>query len=159
MKKVFLAMPVSDNLDSRGEFRPERRKLFGSVVDVLAGLGLEVLSAGTHEDWGRIRLTPKEFTAYDIESLMQCDLLVVVTNERLNRDMYLETGIAVARRVPILFFVPASTKLTYMGLGMEELGLITVSKYDAESELPSLVEAVVGRALEELADEAKAADR
>ena len=138
-KTVFVAMPVSDNLDSNGVFRPERKAFFGGVVDRIIEAGFAVLSAGTNEQWGAVKLKPIEFTKYDIDSLMVCDALIVVTNERLNRDMYLETGIAVARGIPILFFIPASTKLTYMGIGLEELGIAKVFRFDSDAEGLALV--------------------
>jgi nucleoside 2-deoxyribosyltransferase len=147
MRAVFLAMPVSDNLAGDGRFRPERRAFFESFVHVLEELGLEVLSAGTNEDWGAVKLTPPEFTAYDVDSIARADLLVVVTNERLNRDMYLETGLALARGIPAVFVIPASTKLTYMGIGLEELGAIEVHRYDAEANAPGLLRAALQRVL------------
>jgi hypothetical protein len=137
-------MPVSDNLDSHFLFRPERRQFFEGIVRTVEERGIKVLCAGTNEQWGAVRLKPVEFTKYDLDSLLACDILVVVTNERLNRDMYLETGIAVARGIPIFFFVPASTKLTYMGLGMEELGIIKVFRYDSDAEVEDLVRVALG---------------
>jgi nucleoside 2-deoxyribosyltransferase len=132
--KAFLAMPVSDNLASNGAFRPERRAFFERFVHVLTERDIQVASAGTNEDWGAIKLSPRQFTHYDIESIGAADLLVVVTNERLNRDMYLEVGLAVARQLPVIFVIPASTKLTYMALGMEELGAIRVYRYESDAE-------------------------
>jgi len=139
MKSVFLAMPVSDNLGSDGRFRPERRSFFESFVRVLRDLGLDVMSAGTNEDWGALQLKPSEFTRYDLDAIAKAEALVVVTNERLNRDMYLETGLAVARGIPVIFVVASSTKLTYMGLGLEELGVIHVTRYDADADAPRLL--------------------
>lgn len=134
MKSVFLALPVSDSLADDGTFRVERRQFFEGFVSVLNELGLDVMSAGTHEQWGAVKLSPTQFTRYDVESLLEVDALVVVTNERLNRDMYLETGIALARAIPIVFVVPASTKLTFMGLGLEEMGMIEVRRYNSEAD-------------------------
>lgn len=139
MKKAFVAMPVSDNLDSRGEFRPERKAFFSAMVDVLVAQGIDVMSAGTNEQWGKVKLEPVQFTEYDVQSLMAVDLLVVVTNERLNRDMYLEIGIAVARGIPIILIAPASTKHTFMGLGLVELGLLLEFRFDAEQEAPEML--------------------
>jgi len=133
-------MPVSDNLASDGRFRPERELFFSNLVEVIKALGLEVASAGTNEQWGAIKLAPAEFTKYDLQSIAEADCLVVVTNERLNRDMYLEIGLAAARQIPILAVLPASTKLTYMALGMETLGLIDVRRYDAEADAQRLIE-------------------
>jgi hypothetical protein len=143
MKRVFVAMPVSDNLASDGRFRPERRRFFESLVDALEDLGWDVSSAGTNENWGAVKLTPVEFTRYDIEAIAAADCLVIVTNERLNRDMYLELGLAVARQIPVVVLIPASTKLTYMGLGLEQLGLLAVHRYDSEAEAPAILRAAV----------------
>lgn len=127
-------MPVTDNLDSAGRFRPERKEFFKAFADELALAGFEVLSAGTNEDWGNIKLATAEFTKYDVDSLMVADLLVVVTNERLNRDIYLELGIALGRQLPVIVVMAASTKLTFMGLGLEELGTIEVRRFDSDQE-------------------------
>jgi nucleoside 2-deoxyribosyltransferase len=143
MKRVFVAMPVSDNLASDGRFRAERRQFFESLVKILEAMGWDVASAGTNENWGAVKLTPIEFTLYDIDALAAADCLVIITNERLNRDMYLEMGLAAARRIPIIAIVPASTKLTYMAIGLEELGLLTVRRYDSEAEAPDLLRSAV----------------
>ena len=144
MRSAFVAMPVSDNLASDGRFRPERKAFFEPLIHVLEELGLKVMSAGTNEQWGAVKLAVGKFTKYDLDSIATADLLIVVTNERLNRDMYLETGLARGRGIPAIFLMPASTKLTYMALGMEELGDIEVYRYDAAADAPQILrEAVV----------------
>jgi nucleoside 2-deoxyribosyltransferase len=145
MKSAFLAIPVTDSLSSNGEFRTERRLFFSAFITVLHECGVEVMSAATHESWGRVKLTPREFTAYDVESLLKADALIVVTNERLNRDMYLELGLAVARGIPVILIIAASTRLTYMALGMEELGMIEVHRYDADADAPNLLRDAMAR--------------
>jgi nucleoside 2-deoxyribosyltransferase len=148
MRRVFLAMPVSDNLASDGRFRTERRTFFESFVSVAEEMGLQVSSAGTNEDWGAVKLSPAEFTSYDLDSIAKADCLVVVTNERLNRDMYLEMGLAAARDIPIVVVIAASTKLTYMGLGLEQLGVLEVLRYDSDVEAPGLLRDALARLLE-----------
>lgn len=149
MTSAFLAMPVSDNLASDGRFRPERREFFEGIVDAIQDMGVEVLSAGTNEDWGAIKLSPSEFTRYDLDSIAGADALVVITNERLNRDMYLETGLAVSRGIPVIFVVPASTKLTFMALGMEKLDVIEVHRYDSDADAPQQVRDALRRRLKQ----------
>ena len=150
MRSVFLAMPVSDNLASDGRFRPERRQFFEGIVHAIHSTSVHVLSAGTNEDWGAIRLSPSEFTRYDLDSIATADALVVVTNERLNRDMYLETGLALGRGIPVIFVIPASTHLTFMALGMEKLGVIEVHRYDADADAAQLVGEALARRLGQL---------
>jgi nucleoside 2-deoxyribosyltransferase len=139
MKIAFCAMPVTDNLDSYGYFRPERRAFFSELVAVIENAGYEVLSAGTNERWGEVKLMPVEFTEFDVEAILRADLFVMVTNERLNRDMYLELGVAVARGIPIVALMAASTKLTYMGMGLTELNRMKVARYDSDAEAPELL--------------------
>jgi len=132
-------MPISDNLASDGTFRPEKRRFYESVIDSFASLGLKVESAALNENWGKIKLPPVKFTAYDIEAIERSDILAVVTSERLTRDMYLEVGWALALRQPVLFFIAASTNVTFMIEGLRELDRVTVVRYDAEADVPQLV--------------------
>lgn len=148
MIRVFMAMPVSDNLASDGRFRIERRAFFESFVRVVEEMGAEVMSAGTNENWGAVKLSPREFTLYDLASIAKAHCLVVVTNERLNRDMYLEIGLAAARNIPIVAVVAASTKLTYMALGLEQLGLLSVHRYDSDAEAPEALRRAMGPVLD-----------
>jgi len=133
-------MPISDNLASDGTFRPEKRKFYQGVIDSIASLGLEVESAALNEDWGRIKLPPIEFTAYDVEAIERSDILIVVTSERLTRDMYLEVGWALALEQPVLFFIAASTNVTFMIEGLRELDRVTVVRYDAEADVTHLIQ-------------------
>lgn len=144
MKKVFLGHPVTDWTSSNGEFRPSRKALVRGVIKSLRDLEYEVMCAAVNEDYGAVDISPREFTRYDVESLEKADLFVLMTTERLTRDMYLETGIALGRNIPIFFFVPASTRVTYMIHGLVDMNQITITQYDAEAELPNLVSKVLG---------------
>lgn len=156
MKIAFCAMPVTDNLDSYGYFRPERRAFFSALVDVIEDAGYEVLSAGTNERWGEVKLMPVEFTEFDVEAILRADVFVMVTNERLNRDMYLELGVAVARGIPIVAVMAASTKLTYMGMGLTELNRMRVERFDADAEAPEMLAKLLAEV--EIADSVASTD-
>ena len=52
-RKMFVSMPISDNLASDGTFRSEKRKFYKGIIDSITGLGLEVESAALNEDWPR----------------------------------------------------------------------------------------------------------
>jgi nucleoside 2-deoxyribosyltransferase len=156
MRRAFLAIPVTDSLASTGRFRAERRRFLESFVTVLEDRQFEVASAGTNERWGEIKLTSAQFTRYDIDAIAKADCLVIVTNERLNHDMYLELGLAAAREIPIVAIVAASTPLTFMAEAMEELGLIKVCRYDSESEASALLDAAMKEVIEELESPAAA---
>jgi hypothetical protein len=144
MKKIFLGHPVTDWTSSDGEFRPSRKALVRRVITTLRDLEFEVMCAAVNEDYGAVDISPSEFTRYDVESLETADAFILMTTERLTRDMYLETGIALARDIPIFFFVPASTRVTYMIHGLVDMNRISITQYDAESELPDLIRAVIG---------------
>ena len=139
-KKIFLSMPVSDNLASDGTFRPARKVFYESIIETLENLGLEVACAALNEDWGKIKLPPVEFTDYDLRAIMQSELLVLVTSERLTRDMYLEIGMAIAVNLPIFLFIPASTHVTFMLEGLTELKKVKIKRYDAEADVPNLIQ-------------------
>ena len=147
---VFLSMPISDNLAKDGTFRPEKRVFYGKVIEVLEDIGLKVECAALNEDWGNISLPTIEFTAYDLEAISRSDLLVLVTSERLTRDMYLEVGLTLARDLPVLFCIPASAHVTFMIQGLEEMGKIQTVKYDSEADVPELLRASLLPILEEL---------
>ena len=140
--KAFLSHPVSDYLAKDGTYRPERRAFVAGAIDALLELKIEVECAALHEDYGRIKLEPVEFTSYDVEAIERSNLLVLVTSERLTRDMYLEVGIAFALGLPIYLFIPASAyrrHITYMILGFESKGKVKVYQYDSETEVPGLI--------------------
>lgn len=139
MEKVFLGHPVTDWTSANGEFRPSRKALVRDVIETLRDLEFDVMCAAVNEDYGAADISPSEFTRYDVESLEEADAFVLMTTERLTRDMYLETGIALARNIPIFFFVPASARVTYMIHGLVDMDRISITQYDAESQLPDLV--------------------
>lgn len=152
-RSVFLSIPVSDSLAGDGTFRPERREFYENVIIGLKALQLDVECAALNEDWGRIKLPPVQFTNFDVKAIERSDLLVLVTSERLTRDMYLEIGMATALKLPVFLFIPASTHLTFMMEGLKEIGKVEVVRYDAESEVPKLIQDTLCRDLTSLEGE------
>lgn len=149
--KAFLAHPVSDFQSSDGSYRPEKEQFLSAVIEAIQHLGIEVHCAATNEDYGRIKLEPEEFTRYDVDSIRNSELFLLVTSERVTRDMYLELGIAYAKSIPIFLFVPASAyrrHVTYMLLGFEAAGEISITSFDSEGDVPGLVQESVGKFLE-----------
>ena len=142
-QRVFLSMPISDNLAADGMFRPEKRAFYENVINAIKDLQFEVECAALNEDWGRIKLPTVQFTEYDVEAINRSDFLILVTSERLTRDMYLEIGIAIGLNLPVFLFIPASAHLTFMMEGLEEMAKVKVVKYDAESEVPRLIQEIV----------------
>ena len=133
-------MPISDNLARNGTFRPEKRAFYGQVIRSLEGLGLHVECAALNEDWGRTKLPPVQFTDYDLAAIQRSDLLVLVTCERLTRDMYLEMGLMLSRNKPVVLFIPASAHVTFMVQGLEQMAKIKIVTYDAEADVPNLID-------------------
>src|SRR5207244_1555711 len=126
------SIPITENM-ADGEFLADRRAYIEGIIESLRSLGAEVASAVLNEDWGHRPLTPPVFTAYDIEAIRDCDLLVVVVPERVSRDIYLEIGLAVAWAHAVWIFAAATTRWTYMVEGMREIGHVHLVRYEAES--------------------------
>jgi nucleoside 2-deoxyribosyltransferase len=145
--RAFLAHPVSDYQGSDGVYRPEKQQFLSSVISSLQSLGIVVECAALNEDYGRIKLEPREFTQYDVDAIKRSDMLILVTSERITRDMYLEVGIAYALELPVFMFIPASAyrrHVTYMILGFEEQGSVKLYPYDSEAEVPKLIQHHLG---------------
>jgi predicted kinase len=142
---LFLSIPVSENFNSSGTFRPERRAFYEGIFSVLRGLDIDIECAALNEDWGAIKLKTVEFTSYDLDAIDRSDGLMVVSNTRLSSDIYLEIGYAAAHLKPILLVVPWGTRITYMLEGMAELGTLTVIRFDAEVEAVDLLLSGAGR--------------
>ena len=136
---VFLSHLVSDYLADNGQFRPEKRQFVAEAIGALQEVGYAVECAALHEDYGAVKLLPVEFTAYDLAAIARCSLFVLITAERVSADMYLEVGLAAALGLPIVVFIPASARLTYMLHGLEELGRVRVVRFNAEGDLPALI--------------------
>jgi hypothetical protein len=136
---MFLSIPISENFNSSGTFRPERRRFYESFIEVLSREGANIECAALNEDWGTVKLETVEFTKYDLEAIDRSDALIVLTNTRLSSDIYLEIGYAAAQLKPVLLVVPWATRLTYMLEGMSELGKLEVIRFDSEAEVPALL--------------------
>lgn len=143
MKYAFLSHLVSDYLARDKTFRPEKQAFVESAAHAISDLGYEVQSAGRNEQYGRIKLEPVEFTAYDIEAIQRSSLFALIASERLTQDMYLEVGVAIALGIPTFFFIPASARVTYMIYGLETCGKLTIGRYDAEAEVPDLIKRTI----------------
>lgn len=136
--KVFFSLPFTANLDSNGLFKKDRKDFYGRIISYLQEKH-EVFSAPTNEDWGGIKLDTVDFTQYDIESIENSDCMVVVSSERVSRDIYLEIGIALGLKKMVYMLVPEETPLTYMILGSVSLGKIKLVRYKNESEVLEIV--------------------
>ncbi len=138
LPQVFLSIPITENM-ADGKFRDDRRLYIEGIIQSLRTLGAEVASAVLNEDWGKRPLTPPVFTAYDIQAIRDCDLLVVVVPERVSRDIYLEIGLAVAWGHPVWIFAAQTTRWTYMVEGMRDIGHVHLVRYEAEAQVPELI--------------------
>jgi hypothetical protein len=139
--KIFFSLPFTVNFDETGKFKLDRRKFYGDIISFLQQ-SHEVYSAPTNENWGEIKLATVEFTKYDIESIEQCDCMIVVCSERLSRDIYLEIGIALGLNKPVYMIIPEQTPVTYMILGSVLLGKLEIFRYQEESEALSIVKQI-----------------
>jgi hypothetical protein len=152
---VFLSHPVSDYQASNGTYRPEKKVFVSDAIQALHDLGLKVECAALNEDYGEISLEPIEFTGYDVEAICESDIFVLVTSERISRDMYLEIGIAFALGLPIYLFISASAyrrHVTYMVLAFEEMGKVNIFPYDAETQVPTLIRDNLGAYLQSVSE-------
>lgn len=136
---LFLSIPVSENFNSSGTFRPERRAFYESAFGALRGLCVDIECAALNEEWGAVKLKTVEFTRYDLEAIDRSDGLMVISNTRLSSDIYLEIGYAAAQMKPILMVLPWGTRLTYMLEGLAELGKLNVIRFDSEVEVVALL--------------------
>lgn len=148
MNKVFLAHPVTDWTSTSGEYRPRRKELVRDVIRELQDMNFKVRCAAINEDYGATQLEPNEFTRYDVKSILESDIFVLITTERLTRDMYLETGIALGEGIPVFFIVPASARVTYMIHGLVDMGDIVVEEYDSEGNIAGVVRETVENGME-----------
>ena len=147
---IFLSIPVSENFNSGGTFRRERRKFYETCIGAMQRCGVRIESAALNEDWGAIKLKTVEFTKYDLEAIDRSDGLVVLTNTRLSSDIYLEIGYAAARGLPVLLIAPFGIRLTYMLAGMEELEKLTHLQFDSEDDVVELIDTTVSAWLKDL---------
>jgi hypothetical protein len=131
---AFLSLPFTRNRGPDGKFLPDRRYFYETIVETLKGEGCIVFSPVTNEDWGSVSLSIREFTEFDIASILNSSALIVVASERIGRDIYLEIGIALGHRIPVGVFVLSSerSRFTYKLDGLLELGLIHVDTYEQE---------------------------
>lgn len=136
---AFLSHPVTEYLSEKGGYYPDKRRLIENSIEAIQSLGIEVECAALNEDFGRVKLTPVEFTAYDIDAISRSTVFILVATNRVSRDMYLETGLAWAKGIPVCFFVPKDAWLTYMILGMEEMSKLRVFRFESESEIPDMI--------------------
>lgn len=91
------------------------------------------------EGWGAQSVTPAVFVAYDVDSLRLSKLHIAVSSEPLSRGIYLELGVSIALRLPVVMFLHQSVEADSMLRGLEALNLVEVVRYDAESAVPDLV--------------------
>jgi hypothetical protein len=144
---VFFSLPFTRNRGPDGKFLPDRRSFYETIVETLREEGCIVFSPVTNEDWGSVSLSIREFTEFDIASILNSSALIVVASERIGRDIYLEIGIALGHRIPVGVFVPSSerSRFTYMLDGLLELGLVHVETYEQEIHAPAQVREFVQR--------------
>ena len=126
---IFLSLPITSNLDENGVFREPERLFFQDILDILAENNVKVLSAVINEDWGRRKLSVLAFTEYDVASIALADALVVVTRDRLTRDIMLEVGIAIGQRKSVIVVLPQEAWTTHMLDGLADLGTIHFLRY------------------------------
>jgi predicted kinase/nucleoside 2-deoxyribosyltransferase len=136
-RRVFLAMPVTENLGSAG-FRSDKRAFYQSIHAALGLAGFNVASAAVNEDYGRVQLPPAVFTRYDVDEIARADCLLVTTTTSASPDIYLEVGLAVGAGKPVGLVLPVRGRLTAMMRGMVELGEVRLVQATADSELPRL---------------------
>jgi hypothetical protein len=141
--KAFLSLPLTVNFDDNHVFREDRRLFYSACLDAIWSAGYEVKSPVINEDWGHIQLSVEEFVKYDHDAIVESDLLIVVSSERLSRDIYLEIGLAVGREIPVIVFVLSGTRRTFMLQGLQHDDKIRVVEYSTEAEAPSLIRATL----------------
>lgn len=145
-KLVFLSHPVMDYVSSTGPFRSDKRLLLERVVRAIESTGnYHVECAGLNERYGERRLTPEQFTQYDIDALQRCEEFIMVSTLPPTPDMCLELGVALGRRVPCSIFLPSGTRVTSMVRGLASLERLALVKFDEDAALPASIERHLGR--------------
>lgn len=127
---VFLSLPITSNLNKQGVFRETERLFFQGLLDVFSESGIGVFSAVVNEDWGKRKLSVPEFTEYDVASIFRADALVVVTRDRLTRDIMLEIGFAAGQQKLVIVALPEDAWTTHILDGLVDLGIIQILRFD-----------------------------
>lgn len=135
--RIFLAMPVTENIGHSG-FRPDKRRFYTSIHDALQFGGFRVASAAVNEEYGTVSLEPQVFTRYDLDSIQAADCLVVATPSTLSPDVYLEIGLAHGAGKPVGMILPARGRFTAMMRGLVDLGVVHRKEFDEDHQLPYL---------------------
>jgi predicted kinase/nucleoside 2-deoxyribosyltransferase len=136
-RRVFLAMPVTENIGHSG-FRLDKRRYYERLHEALRFGGFEVASAAVNEDYGTVNLEPDVFTRYDLEKIADCDCLVVATPTTASPDVYLEIGLAVGAGKPVGMVLPARGRMTAMMRGLIDLGVVHKIEFEEDDDLPRL---------------------
>gem|GEM_PF-5891423 len=141
MQRIFVSIPITKNIDkSTGEFRPDRKNFYSKIIDYLQSKGYTIYSAGTNENWGKVKLSVEEFTDYDIKSISNCDILLVVSSENLSRDIYLEIGLAVGQNKKVRIIAKIDSNITYMLEGLKISEMIELYEYENENDAMKILE-------------------
>lgn len=137
---VFLSHPITDYISAAGGYRPDRKDIVKNVIAAIKGSGSCLVEcAALNEDYGKIRLTPEEFTAYDVAALNRCTEFALFSTLRPTADMYLELGIALARKVQCAIFLPSGARVTYMVEALADTESIDLMRFEREKDLPVIV--------------------
>jgi predicted kinase len=135
--RLFLSMPVVENLGAHG-FRPQRLHFYRRIHVALELAGICVFSAGKHEQYGSVKLSPAAYTTYDLESIEGSQSLLVVTLTELSPDIYLEVGLALGQGKPVGIVRPSGARLSGMLRTLVETKVVREGSYEDEDDAAAL---------------------
>ena len=137
-KKIFLAMPITENIGTDG-FRTDKRRFYGDIHAALYFAGFQVASAAVSENYGEQTLTPAAFTRYDIDQIEAADCLVAATTTTPSSDIYFEIGLALGAGKPVGLLLPARGRTTAMMRGLSKLGVVKRGYFESDDAMGAAV--------------------
>jgi predicted kinase len=133
--RVFLALPVTEFMGQCG-FRRDRRELCERIHAAFELAGATASSAALNEGYGTVRLSPVEYSRYDIEAILEADCVLACSTSTLSPDTYLEIGAAVGSRKPVGVVLPARSHRSGMLRGLIEAGSVMSATFELDAEIP-----------------------
>lgn len=134
-KRIFLAMPVTENIGAAG-FRADKRRFYDRIHAAVQFGGFAISSAAISENYGERTLPPSAFTAYDIDEIAAADCVIAATPTALSSDIYLEIGLALGAGKPVGLLLPTRGRTTAMMRGLAKLGVVKRVHFECDEDLP-----------------------
>ncbi len=146
MSRVFVAAPFDGWMNSdRSALAHERQTELLALIELLEGLGYEVLNSHRREAFGADWMGPDECTPLDYEGILSADCVVAIPGFPASGGVHVEIGWASALGKRLILLLETSGRYSNLVEGLEGIRKATCIRYRGPEEYRTALRSLLSR--------------